>query len=70
MPVGKTFPLESNMHQMGGISFDKGCYLGQELVTRTYHTGQIRKRILTLRALPGYLSDKNVCYYYIVETEN
>ncbi len=30
------------------VSFDKGCYLGQELVAKTHHTGVIRKRIMPL----------------------
>ena len=28
------------------VDFRKGCYVGQELTVRTYHTGQLRKRIL------------------------
>ena len=39
-----------------GVSFHKGCYLGQELTARTHHTGVIRKRILPLR-LAEDLSD-------------
>ena len=31
-----------------GVSFHKGCYLGQELTARTHHTGVIRKRIVPL----------------------
>ncbi|KAF8450440.1 hypothetical protein L210DRAFT_3618109 [Boletus edulis BED1] len=40
------FPIESNLDVMGGLDFRKGCYVGQELTVRTYHTGMIRKRIL------------------------
>ncbi|KAF9247235.1 hypothetical protein BU15DRAFT_84766 [Melanogaster broomeanus] len=40
------FPIESNLDAMGGLDFRKGCYVGQELTVRTYHTGVIRKRIL------------------------
>jgi len=29
----------------GSVDFRKGCYIGQELTVRTYHTGVIRKRI-------------------------
>ena len=40
------FPLESNLDFVGGVSFSKGCYLGQELTARTYHTGVTRKRLV------------------------
>jgi len=33
----------------GSVDFRKGCYLGQELTVRTYHTGATRKRILPIR---------------------
>ena len=37
---------ESNIDYMHGVDFRKGCYVGQELVIRTQHTGVVRKRIL------------------------
>jgi folate-binding Fe-S cluster repair protein YgfZ len=30
---------------MNLVDFRKGCYIGQELTVRTYHTGVIRKRV-------------------------
>lgn len=45
-------PLEYNVDLMGGIDFNKGCYLGQELVIRTHHRGVVRKRVLPLRFHP------------------
>lgn len=45
----KYLPLESCFEYMGGINFDKGCYTGQELTVRTYHTGIIRKRIVPIK---------------------
>ena len=34
------------MTRGAAVDFRKGCYVGQELTVRTYHTGQLRKRIL------------------------
>ncbi|CEL57785.1 hypothetical protein RSOLAG1IB_02529 [Rhizoctonia solani AG-1 IB] len=42
----QAFPMDSNMDLMGGLDFRKGCYVGQELTVRTYHTGVVRKRII------------------------
>ena len=39
---------------MSLVDFRKGCYVGQELTVRTYHTGAIRKRIF-----PVALHDSN-----------
>lgn len=44
----KSFPFEANCDFLHGISFHKGCYLGQEFTARTYHTGVIRKRLMPL----------------------
>lgn len=33
------------------VDFRKGCYVGQELTVRTYHTGQTRKRIIPIELL-------------------
>lgn len=46
---GNALPQESNMDFCGGIDFQKGCYLGQELTIRTHHTGVVRKRILPVQ---------------------
>jgi len=39
-------PLECNMDGLAAVSFTKGCYLGQELTSRTHFRGVIRKRVL------------------------
>ena len=40
------FPHEADMDQLGGIDFDKGCYVGQEVVSRVEHRGTARKRVV------------------------
>ncbi len=43
---GELFPHECNFDQIGGVDFRKGCYVGQEVVSRTEHRGTARKRIV------------------------
>ncbi len=43
---GEFFPHEANLDQLGGVSFQKGCYVGQEVVSRMEHRGTARSRIL------------------------
>ena len=42
------FPHESNMDRLHGVDFDKGCYVGQEVVSRMQHRGTARTRIVTV----------------------
>jgi tRNA-modifying protein YgfZ len=43
---GDAFPHETNMDRLSGVDFDKGCYVGQEVVSRTQHRGTARTRIV------------------------
>jgi folate-binding protein YgfZ len=38
------FPHETNMDRLHGIDFEKGCYVGQEVVSRMQHRGTARTR--------------------------
>ncbi|KAI3468873.1 hypothetical protein Pfo_025536 [Paulownia fortunei] len=51
IPKGEAIPLEYNLAGLNAISFEKGCYIGQELIARTHHRGVIRKRLIPLRFL-------------------
>jgi len=42
-------PQMTNLDLLGGISFDKGCYVGQEIVARTAHLGRIKRRMFRYR---------------------
>ena len=46
---GDAFPHETNMDRLTGVDFDKGCYVGQEVVSRMQHRGTARTR--TVRVL-------------------
>ncbi|MFZ0766110.1 MAG: folate-binding protein [Bradyrhizobium sp.] len=46
---GDAFPHETNMDRLSGVDFDKGCYVGQEVVSRMQHRGTARTR--TVRVL-------------------
>ncbi len=40
--------LECNFVPMNAVSFTKGCYIGQELIARTHHTGMVRKCLVPI----------------------
>lgn len=46
---GDAFPHESDMDQLGGVDFAKGCYVGQEVVSRIEHRGIARTRAVPVR---------------------
>jgi hypothetical protein len=49
---GDAFPHETNMDRLHGVDFDKGCYVGQEVVSRMQHRGTARTRTMRI-ALDG-----------------
>jgi len=49
-PAGEAFPHDVNLDQCGGLSFRKGCYVGQEVVSRMQHRGTARRRVLIATA--------------------
>lgn len=53
-------PLEWNLSFLNGVSFDKGCYVGQELMARTHFRGLIRKRVLPVYFGPAGAPPRNV----------
>lgn len=47
---GEAFPHDVNFDQTGGVSFAKGCYVGQEVVSRMHHRGTTRRRVVVAAA--------------------
>jgi len=65
---GDTFPHEADMDQLAGVDFDKGCYVGQEVVSRVEHRANARSRVVPIiydefspvPGLPVMAGDKQV----------
>ncbi|MES0370740.1 MAG: folate-binding protein [Mariprofundaceae bacterium] len=53
----KFFPLNANLIEFDGVSFEKGCYVGQEVTSRMQWRGGIKKRFyrVELESLPEKL---------------
>lgn len=45
---GDAFPHETNMDRLHGVDFGKGCYVGQEVVSRMQHRGTTRTRTVRI----------------------
>ena len=43
---GKFLPQMIGMTEFNAVSFSKGCYLGQEVVARAEHRGQVKRRLI------------------------
>lgn len=62
------FPHETDMDQLKGVDFDKGCFIGQEVVSRIEHRGSARTRVVPVAfdgpppdpGMPVTASDRNV----------
>ena len=53
--VDKNFILEANFKELNGVSFSKGCYVGQELTARMNHRTTVKKRLLPIISKDGKL---------------
>lgn len=45
---GDAFPHEADLDQLGGVDFRKGCYVGQEVVSRVEHRNSARRRVVPI----------------------
>lgn len=49
MIIEKSTPLECNLDKLNGVDFKKGCYVGQELVSRIHNRGLLKKRLYPIK---------------------
>lgn len=52
--LGDAFPHDVSFDQNGGVDFKKGCYIGQEVVSRMHHRSTARRRILIAQTTTGF----------------
>ncbi len=57
---GDTFPHEADYDRLGGVDFAKGCFVGQEVVSRMEHRGTARKRIVPVEGAATFTSGAEV----------
>jgi len=55
---GKLFPHEANFDLLGAVDFRKGCYIGQEVVSRMQHRATARSRILPVTMNNNQFTDE------------
>lgn len=48
--LGDAFPHDVLLDETGGVGFRKGCYVGQEVVSRMQHRGTARRRVMIASA--------------------
>ncbi|TIO07474.1 folate-binding protein YgfZ [Mesorhizobium sp.] len=61
--LGDAFPHDVLLDETGGVGFRKGCYVGQEVVSRMQHRGTARRRVLIVsaeRPLPAHGTELTV----------
>lgn len=57
-PPSSVFAHDIGMDFNGGIDFNKGCYIGQEVVSRMKHRGTARRRPVIVSGVSGAAGDK------------
>ena len=57
---GISLPLETNLDLLGGISFEKGCFIGQEVNARVKWRGLIKKKYVPIELINSGQSNKGI----------
>lgn len=51
---GKYLPQMLNYDHLGAVAFDKGCFVGQEVIARLHHRGQAKQRLYAILSAPSH----------------
>ncbi len=65
MIIEKSIPIEYNADAQEAVSFTKGCYRGQEVISRAKNLGTIRKKVVAAVCL-GNLNEKKLAEYFTI----
>lgn len=55
-------PQEINLDKLGGLSFNKGCFPGQEIIARVKYRGKVKKRLKSFKTQFPHQSTKEVAH--------
>jgi len=58
--LGDTFPHEAGFDRFAGVSFSKGCFVGQEVVARMQHKTVVRKRVVRIEGAAPLVQGSDV----------
>ncbi len=53
LEINKSFILEYGFDEINGVSFDKGCYIGQENTARLKYRGKIKRKLKLTKLISG-----------------
>ena len=63
--INATLPLEVNLDLLGGISFEKGCFIGQEVNARIKYKGLVKRKYV-----PVHFKNKNFSFWNLDKIDN
>ena len=63
--INATLPLETNLDLLGGISFEKGCFIGQEVNARIKYKGLVKRKYV-----PVHFKNKNFSFSNLDKIDN
>ena len=63
--MNTTIPLETNLDLFGGISFEKGCFIGQEVNARIKYKGLVKRKYV-----PVHFKNKDFSFSNLDEIDN